>query len=261
MIYRKKLLVLFCLLIMGGTIVFNSCKKEHTDPTILVETKAGTNIWPTVAFTGGTITGDDEHSIFERGIYWDTLMNPEQNGQVMIALNESNDFTSMLTGLKPNTMYYVKAYAKNSESTFYGNAVVIKTTDNAAYAAPCSVDLNELQWGGWQFPLSVSYGTAGMSMGAYGFSGSGSSCDIEIAFSAPPVTGKYITAGYSTSYSFTECVVSGVFFSEWQVSASGDTVYVTKNGEGAYSVSFCDVHFSPSGYPSDISTSGNLTTD
>ena len=80
--------------------------------------------------TGGTITSDGGSPITARGIVWSTSPNPT------IALSTKTidgtgigTFVSVATGLitNPVTTYYIRAYATNSNGTFYGNEAAIPT--------------------------------------------------------------------------------------------------------------------------------------
>jgi len=84
------------------------------------------NISAGAAGSGGYIHSDGGAAIIERGVCWSTSPNPT------IAANKTNDgrgsgsFSSAITGLVPGTIYYVRAYAVNSEGTVYGNEVVFR---------------------------------------------------------------------------------------------------------------------------------------
>ena len=104
-------------------------------------TMVASAITSTSASSGGNITNDGGSSITVRGVCWSTSQNPT------IALStKTNDgtgsgsFSSSLSGLSPNTLYYVRAYATNSAGTAYGNQVTITTS---ASVNPIDVDGNE----------------------------------------------------------------------------------------------------------------------
>jgi uncharacterized protein (TIGR02145 family) len=85
-------------------------------------TTAASSITSTTASSGGNISSDGGGSITARGVVWSSIQNPT------IALTTktsdgtgSGSFSSSLTGLAPNTLYYVRAYATNSAGTAYGN--------------------------------------------------------------------------------------------------------------------------------------------
>jgi uncharacterized protein (TIGR02145 family) len=94
-------------------------------------TTSVSSIAQTTAVSGGNVMSDGGASVTARGVVWSTSSNPT------VALStKSTDgtgtgsFTSNLSGLTPNTTYYVRAYATNSAGTSYGNEVSFKT--NAA---------------------------------------------------------------------------------------------------------------------------------
>ncbi len=96
-------------------------------PTL--STKSASTITSSTTSSGGNITSDGGGSITVRGACWSTSQNPTialstktNNG------NGTGSFTSNLTGLSPNTVYYVRAYATNSAGTAYGNQVSFTTT-------------------------------------------------------------------------------------------------------------------------------------
>ncbi len=95
-------------------------------PTL--STTAASAISTTSASSGGNISSDGGGSITARGVVWSTSQNPT------IALTTktsdgtgSGSFSSSISGLAPNTLYYVRAYATNSAGTAYGNQISFTT--------------------------------------------------------------------------------------------------------------------------------------
>lgn len=93
-----------------------------------VTTSTITSIMPTTANSGGNITSDGGASVTARGVVWSTSQNPT------VALSTKTTdgtgtgaFTSNITGLSPNTQYYIRAYATNSAGTAYGNEISFTT--------------------------------------------------------------------------------------------------------------------------------------
>ena len=93
-----------------------------------VTTSTITSIMPTTANSGGNITSDGGASVTARGVVWSTSQNPT------VALSTkttdgtgTGTFTSNITGLSPNTQYYIRAYATNSAGTAYGNEISFTT--------------------------------------------------------------------------------------------------------------------------------------
>lgn len=94
----------------------------------VLTTTAISNIGQTTSTSGGTISSDGGGAITARGVVWSTSQNPT------VALSTkttdgsgTGTFTSNITGLSPNTQYYVRAYATNSAGTAYGNEVNFTT--------------------------------------------------------------------------------------------------------------------------------------
>ncbi len=125
MIMKKvlNLLILGCFLV--GITTLNSCKKDKDMPTLT--TTAVTAITTTGATSGGNITDDGGAEVTDRGICWGTATNPTTSGSKVSSGVGSGSFSADLTGLTPNTLYYVRAFATNSEGTAYGNEVSFTT--------------------------------------------------------------------------------------------------------------------------------------
>lgn len=114
----------------GNEIVF-------TTSTIVIPsltTTTPSSITASTAISGGNITADGGSTVSSRGICYLTSPNPTISNNVVASGNGLGFFTSNLTGLIPNTTYYIRAYATNSVGTAYGdeinfttNAIVIPT--------------------------------------------------------------------------------------------------------------------------------------
>ena len=92
-----------------------------TTPTVITATI--TSITSTTASSGGNVTSDGGASVTARGVCWNTSANPTvANGHTTNGIG-TGTFTSSITGLDPDTTYYVRAYATNSVGTIYGNLV------------------------------------------------------------------------------------------------------------------------------------------
>ena len=118
------LLVLVCLLI--GIAIIDSCKKEDVIPTLTTTTV--TNITVNSGTTGGMISKDGGAAVTARGVCWGTTSSPAISGSHTSDDNGAGSFTSNLTGLTPNTLYHVRAYATNKVGTAYGNEVTFTTS-------------------------------------------------------------------------------------------------------------------------------------
>ena len=79
------------------------------------------------AGSGGVITSDFGAPVSERGICWNTSSNPTILDNKIVSGSTSADFSVDITGLVPNTTYYLRAYAINSAGTGYGDVQTLKT--------------------------------------------------------------------------------------------------------------------------------------
>lgn len=82
----------------------------------------------TTAITGGNITSQGGSSVTIRGVCWNTSSTPTTANNKVINGNGSGSFSSSLINLRPNTTYYVRAYATNNNGTSYGNELSFTTT-------------------------------------------------------------------------------------------------------------------------------------
>jgi hypothetical protein len=107
-----------------------SCKKEAKVTLPVITTSTPTDITPIAAICGGTVASEGGEATWIRGIALDTLSHPTSFGY---STGNSNgvwglgDFSFPITGLKPLTKYYFRAYAQNSAGTGYGNEISFST--------------------------------------------------------------------------------------------------------------------------------------
>ena len=89
----------------------------------LVTTTAASNITSSIATSGGNVTAQGSSAVTARGVCWSTSPNPTVANSKTIDGSGTGLFTSILSGLNANTLYYVRAYATNSTDTAYGSEV------------------------------------------------------------------------------------------------------------------------------------------
>ncbi|KAB2879518.1 DUF1566 domain-containing protein [bacterium] len=123
--YSKSILFFLCLLVCITSIVCDEKSDKKEAPT--VTTASITSITVTTASGGGDVTADGGADITARGLCWSTSQNPTIEDSHTTEGSEIGPFASSITGLSPNTMYYVKAYATNDVGTSYGNQVTFTT--------------------------------------------------------------------------------------------------------------------------------------
>jgi uncharacterized protein (TIGR02145 family) len=102
------------------------CCYDVTSPTVL--TTNVTDFTTTSAIVGGNVLSDGDAYVTERGVFWGTNQNPESTGIKLQIGSGTESFSTNITGLIPNSSYYVKAYATNSAGTSFGNEIVFTTT-------------------------------------------------------------------------------------------------------------------------------------
>jgi hypothetical protein len=98
--------------------------------------KVKTSSYDKVTATSATVVGDveifDDSEIEERGfVCYELTNNPTLlNNTCKVVADQSQsegEFTSAITGLKPVTNYYVRAYAKTKYSVRYGDSIPFTT--------------------------------------------------------------------------------------------------------------------------------------
>ena len=101
-----------------------------TQPPTVASTTAASTIGKISAISGGNITNDFGNTISARGVCWSTSSNPTTANSKTIESGTTGSFTSNITGLNANTLYYVRAYATNISGTAYGAEVSFTTAAN-----------------------------------------------------------------------------------------------------------------------------------
>lgn len=100
----------------------------HFSPYVpTVQTDYVDNILQTSATCGGEVVSDGWAFVASRGVCWNTEPNPTVANPHTSDQSGLGHFTSSITELLPNTVYYVRAYATNSAGTAYGNEVSFTT--------------------------------------------------------------------------------------------------------------------------------------
>jgi uncharacterized protein (TIGR02145 family) len=106
---------------VGFLLILISCKKTDEVPT--VTTEAISSITQTTATGGGNVTSEGSGLVSARGVCWSKSANPTISDAHTTDGSGTGSFTSSLSGLTVNTLYYVRAYATNSAGTAYGNEI------------------------------------------------------------------------------------------------------------------------------------------
>jgi uncharacterized protein (TIGR02145 family) len=116
----------------------STCDPVYSDVVRLIPiylpqltTRIVTEIQAATASSGGLILSDGNDPIQSKGICWSSTQNPDISGHKTEDGAGSADFFSLLTGLNPGAVYYVRAYATNGVGTAYGNELSFTTLINA----------------------------------------------------------------------------------------------------------------------------------
>jgi hypothetical protein len=258
---KKHAFLTIPLMLISALIVIVGCEKEDNSRNLpTLETTVIFRISSTTAYSGGHFTSEGNSSVEQKGVCWSASPTPTTSISKTVDGPQAGTYTSMITGLTPNTKYYVRAYAINSSGISYGNEYSFTTLRNDS--APCTPQSNSIWFSSQHQTFSTTAGENGLVNGEYGLVGNGMYSDLRIVFPSAPATGKYVTITGSSFIEEGQCVVSGGFggsFSEYYEAHPGDTVYVIKNGEGKYSMSFCNLTFQSTSFT--FSSDGNLTTE
>ena len=94
-----------------------------------VTTTAASSITETSAQSGGNVTDDGGAAVTAKGVCWSTSQIPTTSNSKTTDGTGTGSFTSTITGLSCETIYYVRAYATNSVGTSYGEHRNFSTDD------------------------------------------------------------------------------------------------------------------------------------
>ena len=106
-------------LLILSIFLINSCKKDKPALPIITTTVV-TEISQTIATSGGNVINEGGAPLVSMGVCWNTSANPTITNNKTTETGRLGTFTSNITLLTPNTIYYVRAYATNIAGTGYG---------------------------------------------------------------------------------------------------------------------------------------------
>ncbi|MDL2262740.1 hypothetical protein LJC11_04470 [Bacteroidales bacterium OttesenSCG-928-I21] len=124
---KKNVLINLVLLLSACFVTITGCKEEKELPS--VSTKDVKTITQISAVVSCNVSDNGGTAVFSRGVCWSkenseptkdfSLSNIGKEGYMTEGLGVGS-YTCKITPLVPNTKYYVRAYATNSEGTSYG---------------------------------------------------------------------------------------------------------------------------------------------
>ncbi|MCX6278584.1 MAG: hypothetical protein NT004_10850, partial [Bacteroidetes bacterium] len=117
----------------GNQVVFTTL---HLPELPVVYTSPVINITNLSAASGGDVTDDGDSPVTVRGVCWSLVQNPTTANNITLNGAGTGVFTSVLTGLLADTVYYIRAYATNISGTAYGNSLSFRTLPDAPPPCP-----------------------------------------------------------------------------------------------------------------------------
>jgi hypothetical protein len=109
-----------------------------------ISTISAFNITQNSSISGGNITSQGGSSILSKGVCWSTSSNPTINNSLVNNGSGNANFSSTLTPLTSNTLYYARAYATNSFGTSYGNEITFNTSPSFLLAPVLTSPINSV---------------------------------------------------------------------------------------------------------------------
>jgi hypothetical protein len=149
-----------------------------------VSTTSMTEIYRYNAVGGGNVTDDGGATVTARGVCWNTSTNPTTSNSHTSNGTGTGSFSSNLLSLSANTLYYVRAYATNSEGTSYGSQISFTTScrplpsiNNYYYIVNGTTINSGNVCNTYASPTSGSYLVGdGLTIGQPVYAGTGSDC-------------------------------------------------------------------------------------
>ncbi|MCD7973587.1 MAG: pectinesterase family protein [Candidatus Azobacteroides sp.] len=92
-----------------------------------VSTTGSSNVLNTSMTVSGNVTAWGGTDVTERGVVWGVNSNPTIDDNKEVAGSGLGTFQAAISGLTPETTYYVRAYATNSTGTAYGTELAVTT--------------------------------------------------------------------------------------------------------------------------------------
>lgn len=112
----------------AGTAYGNEVTFTSAPPVPPVLGTTGISAVTTSSYTsGGNITSNGGAAITARGVCWNTTGNPTVDSDKTTDGTGTGEFTSNVSALQPNTLYYIRSYATNQAGTSYGEQFIART--------------------------------------------------------------------------------------------------------------------------------------
>ena len=225
------------------------CVKNDV-PTIS-STYAASAITTTTSTSGGEVTFDGGAMIIARGICWSTSTAPTTILSTKTTESgTSGAYSSTMTGLIPNTTYYVRAYATNSVGTAYGDEISFTTStlaigdlylggkvayidESGIHGFVCALEdqSTSIYWGAASITTIGAAYTELETNGVYGISKSGGRKNTDVIIAAQGI--------YPCAASICAALtIGGALPGEWYLPSKGELyqVYINRAIIGGFSL-------------------------
>lgn len=129
-------------LLACGMLLIMACKKDSkpSSSVPVVTTTITSEIKPTTAVSGGTITSNGGEMVAASGVCWSkTNHTPTIFDDTIKTTATTGSFTTFLKNLTPSTTYYIRAYAINRMGPGYGEVIQFNTGNGGPVATNLSI--------------------------------------------------------------------------------------------------------------------------
>jgi uncharacterized protein (TIGR02145 family) len=225
--------------------VFDSAYDEQSErfiPFAALNTSAVTGVLAQSATSGGQFANDYGKPVTQKGVCWSLVQSPTVEGTCSQEGSGLSAFTSTLTNLVADTLYYVRAYATNADGTTYGQQLSFRTLDGRAVFGQTGVSA-----------VTATSATATATITSDG---------------GEAITGRGVC--YATTENPTTentCVTSGTGTGSYTVTITGlsaeTAYYVRAYAFNAFKITYSEqVAFTTTGIPPTVTTGSvsNITT-
>ncbi len=123
----------------GIDTIYGSIMKFKTKrASISVATTTVSMIFTNSATIGGIVSASSGTTIVSRGVCWSLSPYPTIEDYSSTVTSSANSFSSTLKDLKPNTLYYARAYGSSYNELIYGDNIIFKTRQTVLSVTPPS---------------------------------------------------------------------------------------------------------------------------
>jgi len=127
----------------------------------VVQTAPIHSITANSAISGGEVLSDGGAVVTSRGVCYSTMPSPSLVHQYTVNGSGTGSFSSTITNLAAQTIFYVRAYATNSQGTSYGEEYSFSTSGNSPPASPLALPASGVSVSSFTANWNASIGASG----------------------------------------------------------------------------------------------------